>query len=68
MLRGGKIVAFALGAVAMIPVVSRLGHAAFAAPAAIIVLATWRSYESLALSALEQRATRSRASLPATPA
>jgi hypothetical protein len=52
----------------MIPVVSRLGHAAFAAPAAIIVLATWRSYESLALSALEQRATRSRASLPATPA
>lgn len=44
LLRGGKIAGFAIGAAAMIPCVRAFGHAAFAFPAVVIVIAILRSY------------------------
>ncbi len=44
-LRGGKVVAFALGAGLMVPLVQGSGHLAFLAPAALVSLATLRSFD-----------------------
>jgi uncharacterized membrane protein YoaK (UPF0700 family) len=43
-LRGGKLVSFSLGAVLMVPAVSAVGYLAFAAPAALVLFATVRSF------------------------
>jgi uncharacterized membrane protein YoaK (UPF0700 family) len=50
-LRGGKIAAFAIGAAAMLPLIHTAGHAAFAAPAALIAVAATRSYRSSSTAA-----------------
>lgn len=44
MLRAGKVLAFALGAAAMVPLAARLGHLAFLVPAAVTVVATAVSF------------------------
>jgi uncharacterized membrane protein YoaK (UPF0700 family) len=42
--RGGTLVAFAVGAGIVVPLVHRTGHLAFLMPAATIAAATWRSF------------------------
>jgi uncharacterized membrane protein YoaK (UPF0700 family) len=43
-LRGGKLAAFIAGAALMFPFVERVGHAAFIAPAAVVLIAAVRSF------------------------
>jgi uncharacterized membrane protein YoaK (UPF0700 family) len=52
-LRGGKVAAFIAGAGLMLPLVGRLGWAAFAAPAAALVFATVRSFVTVTFTPKE---------------
>lgn len=47
-LRGGKVVSFIAGAALMFPLVGAFGYSAFAAPAAVLLFATLRSFISTA--------------------
>ena len=47
-LRGGKIVAFSLGAAVMVPLAAALGHLAFALPAVVLAVATVRTFVPVA--------------------
>jgi uncharacterized membrane protein YoaK (UPF0700 family) len=58
-LRGGKLVAFIVGAALMFPLITRVGHAAFLAPALAIAAATVRSFmQTTERSPLAVRFTR----------
>ena len=55
-LRGGKVASFIAGAALMFPLVGALGYAAFAAPAAVLLLATVRSFMPAAVASSSGRA------------
>jgi hypothetical protein len=47
-LRGGKVASFIAGAALMFPLVAAFGYGAFAAPAAVLLFATVRSFMPVA--------------------